>query len=184
MARGKYQKWTTEDGLLKIESWAMDGLTDEQIASNMGIAAGTLYEWKKKYHEIDEALKRGKAPVDIKVENALLKRALGYEYEETKTIVEMTPNGEKKQRIERNKKIMAPDVGAISFWLKNRLPEKYRKMSKEFQNKTIAETEKLLSEIDLNNLKAETLKNIGEKSTEDKLDELFKKIGGELDELE
>lgn len=80
MAKGKYQDWLTKDGLLILEGWARDGLTDEQLAQNMGIAAGTLYDWKKKYPEISEALKRGKEVVDVQVENALLKRAMGYHY--------------------------------------------------------------------------------------------------------
>ena len=48
----------------------------------MGIVSSTLYDWKKKYSEISEALKRGKEVVDRQVENALLRRALGYSYEE------------------------------------------------------------------------------------------------------
>lgn len=63
----------------------MDGLTDEQIAKNIGITSSTLYEWKKKYSEFSEALKRGKEIVDRQVENALLKRALGYQYVERKS---------------------------------------------------------------------------------------------------
>ena len=82
MAKGKYQEWLTEEGLLQLESWARDGLTDEQIASNMGISRETLSQWKKKYSDISDTLKRGKAVVDIQVENALLKRALGYSYDE------------------------------------------------------------------------------------------------------
>lgn len=82
MAKGKYQEWLTEEGLLQLESWARDGLTDEQIASNMGITRKTLAEWKTKYSDICDTLKRGKAVVDIQVENALLKRALGYSYDE------------------------------------------------------------------------------------------------------
>ncbi|RDW17034.1 hypothetical protein CWR48_15650 [Oceanobacillus arenosus] len=84
MARGKYQQWLTEEGLTKLEGWARDGLTDEQIASNMGISRSTLNEWKKKYSVISDTLKRGKEVVDRQVENALLKRALGYEYTEKK----------------------------------------------------------------------------------------------------
>lgn len=82
MAKGKYEEWLTEEGLIKLEAWARNGLTDEQLASNMGISTATLYNYKKKYVEILEALKRGKEVVDIQVENALLKRALGYKYEE------------------------------------------------------------------------------------------------------
>ena len=73
MAKGKYEQWLTEEGLLQLEAWARNGLTDEQIAANIGCACSTLYDWKGKYSEISEALKRGKDIVDIQVENALLK---------------------------------------------------------------------------------------------------------------
>lgn len=86
MAKGKYEYWLTSEGLLKLEAWARDGLTDEQIAENIGINPATLYDWKKKYPEISETLKKGKEVVDIQVENALLKRALGYAYNEDKYI--------------------------------------------------------------------------------------------------
>ena len=79
MANGKYQQWIEPDGLLLLEGWARDGLTDEQIAHNIGISRGTLYDWKKAYPDISNALKRGKDVVDIEVENALLKRAMGYD---------------------------------------------------------------------------------------------------------
>lgn len=82
----KYEYWLTSEGLLKLEAWARDGLTDEQIAQNMDIDSATLYRWKKRYCEICESLKRGKEIVDIQVENALLKRALGYSYNEDKYI--------------------------------------------------------------------------------------------------
>lgn len=86
MAKGKYESWLSPEGLLKLEGWARDGLTDEQIALNIGITDKTLYEWKKNYSKICEALKKGKEVVDLQVENALLKRALGYSYNEEKYI--------------------------------------------------------------------------------------------------
>lgn len=120
MAVGKYKQWLEPDGLLRIEAWARDGLTNEQIAKNMGIARGTLREWTEAYPSISTALKRGKEVIDIEVENAMCKRALGYEYEEVKTIIEQTPDGSRKTKIEKIKKHVAPDVGAQIFWLKNR----------------------------------------------------------------
>lgn len=87
MAKGKYQEWLTDEGLIKLEAWARDGLTDEQIAENIGIQRTTLYDWKKKYPDISDALKKGKKIVDAQVENALLKRALGYRYSEDEYIV-------------------------------------------------------------------------------------------------
>lgn len=82
MAKGKFHEWLQPEGLMKLEAWARDGLTDEQIASNMGICRDTLIQWKKKFADISDALKKGKEVVDIQVENALLKRALGYSYTE------------------------------------------------------------------------------------------------------
>lgn len=78
MAKGKYKEWLEPDGLLLISAWARDGLTDEQIAHNMGVNVRTLYEYKNKYPQISQSLKKGKEVVDIEVENALLKRAMGY----------------------------------------------------------------------------------------------------------
>ena len=86
MAKGKYEYWLTPEGLLELEGWARDGLTDAQISDNIGISRETLYQWKKNYSDISDALKRGKEIVDRQVENALLKRALGYNYNEDKYI--------------------------------------------------------------------------------------------------
>lgn len=124
-AKGKFHEWRTEDGLIKLESWARDGLVDEQIATKMGIATGTLYEYKKKFSDIDEALKRGKEIIDMEVENSLLKRAKGYEFEEVKTIVEDV-GGKQKKKMEKTIRHITPDVTAQIFWLKNRKPGVWR----------------------------------------------------------
>ena len=121
MAKGKFEYWLTPEGLLKLEAWARDGLIDEQIAENAGITTSTLYEWKKKYPDISEALKKGKEIVDIQVENALLKRALGYSYKETKT--EEPADGDK---VTVTVKEVVPDTTAQIFWLKNRRPDRWR----------------------------------------------------------
>lgn len=65
MAKGKYQEWLEPEGLLKIEGWARDGLTDEQIADNIGISRSTLNSWKDKYSDISDTLKRGKEVVSV-----------------------------------------------------------------------------------------------------------------------
>ena len=118
MAKGKYEYWITPEGLLKIEGWARDGLTDEQIAKNMGVSVSTLNNWKNKYVEILESLKRGKEVVDRLVENALLKRALGFSY------TEITYEGGVETK--RVVKEVVPDTTAQIFWLKNRKPEDWR----------------------------------------------------------
>ena len=100
MAKGKYQEWIADEGLLLIEGWARDGLTDEQIAHNMGIGVRTLYVWKDKYAQIMQALKRGKEVIDRQVENALLKRALGYQFEEQTYVTVTIGREELDDRIE------------------------------------------------------------------------------------
>lgn len=60
MAKGKYHEWLTPEGLALLEGWARDGLTDEQIADNMGIKRATLYEWKKRYPDISDTLKKAR----------------------------------------------------------------------------------------------------------------------------
>lgn len=107
MANGKYGKWLEPDGLLLLNAWARDGLTDEQIAKNMGICRDTLYQWKRRFPDIFDALKKGKEVVDIEVENALLKSAL------------------------------AGNLTAIIFWLKNRKPEAWRDKPKEVNDEYI-----------------------------------------------
>lgn len=127
MASGKFQEWLTEEGLLQIEAWARDGLTDEQISHNMGIRRSTLYEWKNKFADISAALKRGKAVVDIQVENALLKRALGYFTTETIKERVVDEDGESHLEVTRQvTKEVLPDVTAQIYWLKNRKPESWR----------------------------------------------------------
>lgn len=132
MAKGKYEYWLTLEGLLKLEGWARDGLTDEQIAENIGISRSTLNSWKDKYPDISDTLKKGKDVVDRQVENALLKRALGYEY--TETTREYIPEiGEMHVTKEVTKQVV-PDTTAQIFWLKNRKPQDWRDKQERLDN--------------------------------------------------
>ncbi len=118
MAKGKYEKWLKKENLLLLEGWARDGLTDEQIAKNMGITAKTLWEWKKRYGNICNALKKGKEVVDYQVENALLSSALD------------------------------GNTTAQIFWLKNRRPDKWRDKQKDEADTTALEKlDNILDEI-------------------------------------
>lgn len=124
----KYTEWLEPDGLLKIEGWARDGLTDEQIAKNMGVAYSTLKNWKNDHLDILAALKRGKEVVDRQVENALLKRALGFSYQETTSelFVDKETGIEEMRVTKVVTKEVVPDTTAQIFWLKNRKPAEWR----------------------------------------------------------
>lgn len=119
-------KWEdVKEKLILVQGWAKDGLTDEQIAKNLGIAVDTFYRYKNKYSEFSEVLKKGKEVADIEVENALFKRAIGYKYKEViKEVKEI--DGKKSTYIKEVVKEMPGDVGAQIFWLKNRKSSKWK----------------------------------------------------------
>ena len=139
--KGKYAYWLTEEGLTLLEGWARRGLTDEQIAKNMGVNIATLYRWKDKYCDICEALKKGKEVVDIEVENALLKKALGFSYhEETRERRLNRATGEYEMVTTKSvEKRCPPDTIAAMFWLKNRRPEDWRDKVPEVQGEDHAD---------------------------------------------
>lgn len=128
MAKGKYQEWLEGDNLILVQGWARDGLTNEQIAHNMGISVKTLYEWQNKYSEFGNALKKTKEVVDIEVENALLKSAKGYDaIEEIWERQFDVAKGDYDLVLTKRtvKHVPASQVAQI-FWLKNRRAKQWR----------------------------------------------------------
>lgn len=133
---GKIDAWLTAEGLIRLEGWARDGLTDKQIAKNAGIAESTLRLWKTQHREIFDALKRGKDVPDREVENALFKSAIGYTKTvrkpvKVRTVIYDPTTGKKTQEREEWKAVeedvhVPPQVTAQIFWLKNRKPEQWR----------------------------------------------------------
>jgi hypothetical protein len=145
MAKGKYQRWLTPEGLLLIEGWARDGLTDEEIAKNMGINVATLYRWQHSYCEICEAIKKNKEVADREVEQALFRKATGYKAKEV--IREKQWNRTTGQyemvTVKEVEKDVAPDTTAQIFWLKNRKPDQWRD-----KREVLTENSSELSKID------------------------------------
>ncbi len=94
MAKSKWEQ--VKDKLTLVEGWARDGLTNEQIAENLGVSKTTFYKMLKEHSELSELLKKSKEVVDYEVENALLQSAL------------------------------KGNVTAQIFWLKNRKPKEWR----------------------------------------------------------
>ena len=152
MAKSKWED--VKDKLTLVEGWARDGLTNEQIADNLGIGKTTFYRMIKEHSELLEHLKKGKEVIDYEVENALLKRALGYKYEEKtyESIYNKELDIYTERLTKRVTKQVAPDTTALIFWLKNRKPKQWR-------DKVDIEGE-------------------SNKETLDKLDEVLKGLGG------
>jgi len=135
-------KYIEKDFPLLAQDYARRGLNDKQIAKKLGISISTYYQYQIDHSDFSDAIKKGKSPVDVKVENALLKRALGYEYEETHTEYRLKDRkktakkkGEKEKEeepkavptvIKKIKKFIPPDVAACFIWLKNRRSKRWK----------------------------------------------------------
>ena len=111
-----------------VEHYRKQGISDHQIAKNLGIAKQTFYEYLKKYQDFADAYKRGKKQIVAQLENAMYKRALGYEYEEVTTEVKTDDKGQiKEKHIKKVKKHYAPDPTANIFILTNLRNDKYKR---------------------------------------------------------
>lgn len=132
--KGKFEYWLTADGLLLLEAWARDGLSNEQIANNCGIARSTLCKWRNDFPAIGEAVARGKEVVDFEVENALYKKATGYTVKLEKTFKVRRVEYDGGKRVAEQEELetrydevhVAADITAQKFWLANRKPDKWR----------------------------------------------------------
>lgn len=122
-------KWLKDDNLILLECWSRDGYTLTDIARRIGINLDTLVIWKKKYPPIAEALSNGKELIDYKVENALLKSALGYRTKDVKVTTTMRFGKVVETIKETTDREVAPNVTAIQMWLYNRQKEKWKNMS-------------------------------------------------------
>lgn len=125
-AKGKYEKWLLPENLTLIQGWRRDGLSDEQVAKNIGINRSTLYAWIDRYKEFSDAYKKGSETAIYEVENALFKSACGYDVTEAETIKTTAPDGSETTQVRKKLRHIPPNVGAICFILKNRRPEKWR----------------------------------------------------------
>lgn len=120
-------EWLEEDNLMLIECWARDGYTFQDIANRIGVSISTLRMWRGQYPEINDALKKGREIIDYKVENALLKSALGYKTKEVKVTTTMRYGKVVETVKEVTNREQAPNVSAIQCWLFNRLPDKWKR---------------------------------------------------------
>lgn len=134
MAKSQREEWVKPDKLMLIQGWKRNGLTDEQIAGNIGISPRTFERWKSKESQIRQVLKASKEIVNFQVENKLLKKA------------------------------KEGNMTAIIFWLKNNWRDKYNDstLSKEERIAIFEKTRKSKAEADIAEFKAEMLsKNSG-----------------------
>lgn len=156
MAKARYKKWLEPENLTLLEGWKRNGLTDDQIASNMGIAPRTLAYWKQNHVQILQALKVGREQANFVVERELFKKAV---------------NG---------------NTTAMIFWLKNNWRDKYNdsELSPEERKLALARMRKLEADTRISETKAkaaEKLTNASNKKLDIILDKMIEEAQDEHD---
>lgn len=147
MAKALYKEWLKPQALQRLEGWKRNGLTDEQIANNIGIRRETLWDWQKKHPNIANALKKGKEDVNFAVENALLRKAL------------------------------SGNTTAMIFFLKNNWRDKYNdsQLSKEERELVLANIRKANADARIKEAKAIVAERLGTEDNE-QLDQVLNKL--------
>lgn len=113
-------------------------MTDRQIAEYLGVSYSTFNKYKKEKTELSETIKRGRKNLVSELKSTLIKKAIGYKYEEVKitteetkypqdlferlleagfTSVELSRAHTVKTEVKRKEAM--PDVAAINLLLKN-----------------------------------------------------------------
>lgn len=136
--RSEIVKWTRPEQLVLIRSWKRNGLTNEQVAQNIGIHIATLQRWAAKNRDIREALKTGKEQANAVVENKLFTLAL------------------------------SGNLTAIIFWLKNNWRDKYNDSTLSVEERQLAQAKvkKTKAEADIAAAQAKAIKDQEEKQTQ------------------
>lgn len=114
----KIDQWRTEDGLAMMTHWKRNDLTDEEIAKKIGIARPTLIEWKKRYPDVADALKKGMEVAISDAEEALISKFQRYEYKETSVETWEEAGKVTKTHKKVTNRVFMPDTAAIIFFLK------------------------------------------------------------------
>lgn len=109
---------TEENRYHFIEGLARNGLTLKQCADIFGVSVETVQRWMKDDERFNDAWMRGRVHPDHLVEQALFRRAVGYQIEELVQEKSMGVVTKEKRTIRE----IAPSEIACFFWLKNRLP--------------------------------------------------------------
>lgn len=136
MAKSKYDEYV-KPYLNRITEMC-SSMTEYQIAKTLGVGSTTFQSYKNQHPELAEALKKGRRCLVSDLRSALIRKAKGYKYTETKVVEERIKWPEElyqamldagfapeeiaksvRIRTETSHKEMSPDVAAINLALKN-----------------------------------------------------------------
>lgn len=118
---GRPSKYETEvkPHIPDIKKAVEAGATVDEIAKAFGIAPSTLHKYKAEKKELSDAFARGREKVVIDIKAALLKKALGFNYEEEKRVGKKDKDGEQIVLVEKYKRYCPPSETAARMLLNN-----------------------------------------------------------------
>lgn len=119
-------EWMTYEGLEEVKEWAAIGFTNKDMADKMGVTLAGFHKWLKQYPELKQAISEGKAKINSRVENALLKAALGYRTRESRITTIMRFGKVVETQKETIDKDQPPNITAAQTWLYNRMPDTWK----------------------------------------------------------
>lgn len=147
MAKSKATPWLTEEGLQKVEGWARSGLTDKEIAQNIGISKQTFYVWIDKYADFSDSINRGKADSLELAEKIMFEHIRGFDYEEVETSIVQDNKGNEQKKVTKKKKKALPNDRMLQFYLRNRYPDEWNGKGTIEMERLRLENEKLRQEL-------------------------------------
>lgn len=121
-----------------VIGWCRVGLSNEQISENLGISVQSFNNYLKRYEEFADAVDKGREPLEIHIENALVKRALGYSYKEVtreRKLVKNPETGEAEFKLVVTKSVtkhVMPDVGAQQYYLEHRASKRWERVPQAY----------------------------------------------------
>lgn len=134
--------------IAEIKKAVEAGATVEEVAKAFGIATSTLHKYKAEKKELKDAFARGREKIVFEIKGALLKKALGFEYEEEKKVGKKDKNGEQIILVEKYTRYSVPSETAAAMLLRN--------YDKEWLDKDITSTELKRQEMELKKAIAES----------------------------
>lgn len=123
MARPKGYETKVQPYIDKIREWVAAGATNDEIAKALGVHVSTLIKYKKEYNELNDAFARGHANVIIDIKAALLKKALGFHYEEKVQAIKPDKDGNEQVYTEIRTRYCVPSETAAAMLLRNLDPD-------------------------------------------------------------
>lgn len=132
--------WLSDEGLTLIKGWRRQGIPVTKIVDEyIGVGRTAFFaHWVKESDELHKALATSNDIANSSVEDALLKRALGYTYyDEHYEMVE----GELRLTGKTSHHV-PPDVKACLSWLYSRMPNRWRAIQEPLESTQYIETVK------------------------------------------